>query len=303
MHSAALAQLANRMSAAARLSAATGDDPFARVKGLISEMIERLLKEAAEDAAHKGWCDKEMGETKAKKDELNGEIEALTTKIDKMKALSAKLKEEVATITKELADLEASQAEMDKVRAEEKALYDKNKPEMEEGLEGIKLALKVLREYYAKGEGAQGAGGGIIGMLEVIESDLSKGLAEMISVEETAAAEYDKVTKENEIIKTTKEQDVKYKTQEAKGLDQSVAELSSDREGLQTELDAVLDYYEKIKEQCVAKAEPYEERKKRREAEIAGLKEGLSILEGVALIEQDTTHRRIQLRGVARHAA
>merc|ERR1719482_2356493 len=301
LHSTALAQLANRMEAAARMGAAAGEDPFAKVKGLIAEMIERLLKEAEADAAHKGYCDKEMSETKAKKDELTTEIEELTTKIDKMTAEAAKLREEVAILTKELADLEASQAEMDKVRAEEKALYDKNKPEMEQGLEGIKLALKVLREYYAKEdkghEAAEGAGGGIIGMLEVIESDFSKGLAEMISEEETAAAEYEKVTKENAIMKTTKEQDVKYKTKEAKSLDKAVAELTSDREGLNTELDAVLDYWEKIKEQCIAKPEPYEERKKRREAEIAGLKEALSILEGEAvLLQRGAAQRQRKLR-------
>merc|ERR1719389_1252795 len=169
----------------------------------------------------------------AKKDELTTEIEELTTKIDGMLAESAKLKEEVAILSKELAELEASQAEMDKVRSEEKAAFDKNKPEMEEGLEGIKLALKVLRDYYAKEdkghEAAEGAGGGIIGMLEVIESDFTKGLAEMISIEEAAVAEYEKVTKENEILKVTKEQDVKYKTKEATGLDKAVAELTSDR--------------------------------------------------------------------------
>merc|ERR1719486_1741454 len=141
-----------------------------------------------------------MGETKAKKEELSEEIEALSTKIDKMSADSAQLKEEVAVLSKELAELSKLQQEMDKIRAEEKAAYDKNKPEMEEGLEGIKLALKVLREYYASGsfvqfkqQKAEGAAAGIIGMLEVVESDFSKGLAEMIAIEEAAVAEYEKV--------------------------------------------------------------------------------------------------------------
>merc|ERR1719265_1360926 len=151
LHSAALAQLANRMAAAARMGAASGEDPFAKVKGLISEMIEQLEKEAAEDAAKKAYCDKEMAETKAKKEELSTEIEELTTKIDKMSADSAKLKEEVAILSKELTDLAKSQEEMDKVREEENTAYTANKAEMEKGLEGIQLALKVLREYYAKG--------------------------------------------------------------------------------------------------------------------------------------------------------
>merc|ERR1719395_468883 len=293
MHSAALAQLANRMAAAARMGAAGGEDPFAKVKGLINDMIAQLMKEAEEEAAHKGYCDKEMGETKAKKEEL-------TTEIEKMTADSAKLKEEVAILSKELVDLAKSQAEMDKLREEENTAYVKNKAEMEQGLEGIKLALKVLREYYAKEDkahkAAEGAGSGIIGMLEVIESDFSKGLAEMIAIEEEAAAAYEKQTKENEIAKTTKEQDVKYKTKEAKSLDKAVAEYTGDREGLQTELDAVLDYWSKIQEQCVAKAEPYEERKKRREAEIAGLKEALAILEGeAALLQKKAVHRHITL--------
>jgi len=298
--STALAQLANRMQTVARFSAADGEDPFAKVKGLINDMIERLVKEAEADASHEAYCDKEMSETKAKKEELTDEIDKLSTKIDKMSAESANLKEEVATLSKELADLAKSQAEMDKLREEEKATYTTNKAEMEEGLEGIKLALKVLRDYYAtedKGhKAAEGAGSGIIGMLEVIESDFSKGLAEMISAEETAQADYERITKENEIAKTTKEQDVKYKTKTAKSLDKSVAETTSDKEGLQTELDAVLDYWEKIKEQCIAKPEPYEERKKRREAEIAGLKEALAILEGeAALIQKQSSRHSIFL--------
>jgi len=294
--SASLAQLANRMAAATRFSVSAGEDPFEKVKGLITEMIARLVKEAEEDAAHKAYCDKEMSETKAKKEELTDDIDGLNAKIDQMTAESKKLKEEVAVLSKELADLAKSQAEMDKLRAEEHAEYTVNRAEMEKGVEGIKLALKVLREYYAKEDkghqAAEGAAGGIIGMLEVVESDFSKGLAEIISEEENAQAAYEQTTKENEIAKVTKEQDVKYKTKEAKSLDKATAEATADRDGLQTELDAVLEYWDKIKEQCIAKPEPYEERKRRREAEIAGLKEALTILEGESSLLQ---------RGVTRH--
>merc|ERR1719498_1012569 len=187
---------------------------------------------------------------------------------------------------------------MDKLREEEKAAYEKNRPEMEQGIEGVKLALKILRDYYAKEdkahEAAEGAGGSIIGLLEVVESDFTKLLTEMIATEESAAQEYDIQTKENEVTKTMKEQDVKYKTKEHTQLDKTIAELTSDKEGLTTELDAIYEYLDKLKEQCTFKVEPYEERKRRREAEIAGLKEALTILEGEAVLLQGATRRALR---------
>merc|ERR1719231_1826175 len=106
------------------------------------------------------------------------------------------------------------------------------------------------------------------------------------------------MTQENKITKTTKEQDVKYKTKEKAGLEKFVSEAKTDLQGTQTELDAVLEYYEKLKDQCIAKPEPYEERKRRREAEIAGLKEALSILEGEAVALVQTGSAVSRLRGV-----
>merc|ERR1719321_364592 len=102
------------------------------------------------------------------------------------------------------------------------------------------------------------------------------------------------MTQENKVTKMTKEQDVKYKTKEFTALDKDVAELTADRDGSQTELDAVLEYDTKIKDRCVAKPDPYEERKKRREAEIAGLKEALSILEGQAFLQRRTSFRPVR---------
>merc|ERR1719436_1752709 len=293
-------------------AAHSGEDPFKKVKGLIADMIERLESEADADATHKAYCDKELAESHEKKDDKTAEIAKLTTKIDQMSARSAQLKGEVAALQKSLAELAASQAEMDKMRRDENAAFQKNKADMEQGLEGVKVALKVLRDYYARDDhahaAAQGAGGGIIGLLEVIESDFSKALAEFISVEETSAASYDKETKENEIQKTTDEQNVKYKQKEAGDLDRAIGEASSDRASVQTELDAVEEYLKSLAAKCTttgvnmgtagANGESYETRVARRAKEIAGLKEALTILEGEAsLLQSQRGGKRLSLRG------
>jgi len=302
-HSAALAQLASRIAVIARYGSKNGGDPFAKVKGLIGEMITKLEKEAEAEATEKAYCDEEMAKTEAKKAELDDDIAKLTNSIDKAAARSASLKEEVVELEKELATIAKTQAEMDKLRAEQNGNYKVAKAELEQGLGGVRKALGVLRDYYGgaaalvqesdanfnsfmqqpappqQHEKSSGAGGSIINILEVCESDFATNLAKEESEEADSAANYEKVTQENKVATTTKGQDAKYKTKEAAALDKQITELSSDKETSSTELAAVMEYYAKIKERCVAKPETYEQRKARREAEIEGLKEALSILE------------------------
>merc|ERR1719169_220371 len=92
---------------------------------------------------------------------------------------------------------------------------------------------------------AGGAGGSIIDILQVCESDFATNLAKEETEEADAAAEYEKTTQENKVTKATKEQDVKYKTAEAASLDKSISELSGDRDTSNTELSAVMEYYGK----------------------------------------------------------
>merc|ERR1719229_1880136 len=142
------------MASAMRFSARAGQDPFGKVKGLIADLITKLEGDAATDASHKAYCDKELAETEVKKGEKAYEIEKLSTKIAQMSARSAQLKEEVAALQKALAELAASQAEMTKLRSEEHELYVTSKATTEKGLEGTKLALKILKEYYNVGDHA-----------------------------------------------------------------------------------------------------------------------------------------------------
>merc|ERR1719215_2095726 len=122
-----------------------------------------------------------------------------------------------------------------------------------------------------------------------------KNLAALMTEEENAAAEYDRMSKENEIERTTKEQDVSYKVKESKQLDKTSSESTADRSAVQVELDANTEYLSRIQEQCIAKAEAYSERVRRREAEIVGLKQALSVLESeTAFLQRQEAHRKLR---------
>jgi len=310
-HSAALAQLASRISAVLRFGSA-GGDPFAKVKGLIQDMIARLESEAGADATEKAYCDEQIAKTEAKKGELEEDIAKMTSRIDRAAARSAQLKEEVQTLQAELAALAKDQAEMDRIRQESHADYGTAKADLELGLSGVRKAVGLLRDYYGSASllqddgkfgafmqqpaapethsKAQGAGESIINILQVCESDFASNLAKEEAAEADAQSEYEKVSQENAVVKTSKEQDVKYKSQEAKSQDKTAAEYSADRETTNSEYSAVLDYYGKIKDRCIAKPETYASRRARRDAEIKGLKQALSILEDETALVQRKRH-------------
>jgi len=313
-HSAALAQLASRISAVLRFGTAGGADPFGKVKSLIADMISKLEKEAASEADEKAYCDEQMAKTEAKKADLEDDVAKLTSKIDKAAAKSAGVKADVKEFQAQLSALAKEQAEMDNMRMEERANYAQAKSDLELGLSGVRKALSVLREYYGstgasmiqagsdmsdmmqqptmpeKHLKAGDAGSSIIGILEVCESDFATNLAEETSEEDDAEAAYEKKTQENSISKTRLDQDVKYGTQESQTLDKEIAELSGDRETTNSELSAVLEYYSKIKDRCIAKPMTYESRKARRTAEIQGLKEALAILQDETAFVQRRKH-------------
>lgn len=300
---ASMAQLAARVDAVVREGArvANNADVFKKVGAMISDMLAKMQQEAEEDATKKAFCDKEMSEAKAKQEDKSSDVEGLTAKIDTMTSQVQGLTADISKTQQELLDLAKAQSMMDKTRAEGKAAHDELKKTMQEGVDGVQTALKILREYYSRSkegyEAAEGVGTSIIGLLEVVESDFSKGLSEVVAEEDAALRTYEEETKMNAVLKTGKDKDLAYMTKEVKALEKNLADLSSDRDGTSTELAAVSEYLAKLEAQCVAKAEPYDMRKARRTAEIQGLKDALAALtsDEPALL-QVASHRRL-LRG------
>ena len=127
----------------------------------------------------------------------------------------------------------------------------------------ITLALKILKDFHAKA---------------LLTAQAVAASALLPPLTTRTAATYDKETKENAIEKTTKNQDVKYKTKGAAGLEKKAAELTTDIEGVTSELDAVNEYLASLDEKCTYTVGSYAVRKARLEAEVNGLKDALDIL-------------------------
>merc|ERR1719299_83573 len=296
LHSTALVSLAYRAAS----------DPFGKVRSMIEDMIAKLLQEAAEEATQKAFCDKEIGESKKSKDEKQGKLDKVNSRLEKAQSTIATLTEQITTLSKEVADSDAALAEATALRNKEKTTFKAVEKDLSESQEACAAATEVLREYY---EGAsfiqtaqkaktqadeQGDGSGILGMLEVAESDFATALAEARTVEGTAQAEYDKMKAEAKMLKATKTMEIKGKQSEIGSLKTTVSDLGVDKEGITGELDAVLAYLDKLKPQCETKVPSYEERKAAREQEIEGLKNALDILQAPALLQTGRHLRRAQ---------
>merc|ERR1719456_92425 len=133
-----LASLATRVAA----------DPFAKVKKLIQELIERLLQEAADEANHKGWCDKETGKAKQARNYKAEEIEKLNGRLALNEALRDKLVEEIDVLDTEIKALEDELAKATKMRADEKAENEATIKEAQEGKDAVEMAIDILSKFY-----------------------------------------------------------------------------------------------------------------------------------------------------------
>merc|ERR1719482_2228411 len=108
------------------------------------------MQQAADEADHKAWCDKEMGATQGKVEGHQSKIEKLAAKIDTATAGIAQLAESIQHNQEALSTLTKHQAEMTKMRTAEKEEFAKLSKDYEEGIAGLGNALAILRDYYAK---------------------------------------------------------------------------------------------------------------------------------------------------------
>lgn len=302
-HSFALAQLANRVKSG---------DPMAKVKGLIEEMIAKLMDELNKEVGQKAFCDAEMGKSAKALEEKGLKLNKYKTRLDKAETEKMELTSAVKELEAEIGEIDKAQAEATKIRTEENEEFKKAQADYKSSEDACAQAIEVLKEYYGgesfiqlkvqlrvKSESevdeqsgsSNDAGSMIVSFLETAQSDFAALLAEVQASENEAKKAYDALTTENKVAKASKQATIKSNMSQIKMLTTNIEDTSDDHADTAKELDAVNAYIEKLKPECESKAMSAAEKIAARKQEIEGLKEALSILSGPGAAFLQTGHR------------
>jgi len=193
------------------------------------------------------------------------------------------------------------------LRQEEKAENEQTLKDSREAQTAVSQAVTVLKEFYARAaeatalaqeavvrrqmpspppifdgpyQGLQPENGGVIAMLEVIQSDFARLESTTSAMEATNQQDFDRQMTELGVLKAQRTKDVEHKTRMKQNNEQALADRRNDLSSDQKELDAANAYYDKLKPSCIDAGTTFEERDQRRQEEIQSLQEALRILNG-----------------------
>merc|ERR1719207_259821 len=228
--------------------------PFDKVKKMIKDMIVKLMEEATEESEHKGWCDTEMSTNKQTREDKADQVSTLTAESEELTAKIEKLANEMAELSDAIA---AAVAEATELRTKEKAKNEVTVAEAKEAQVAVAKALTVLNDFYAKAaeatafvqgpaedapatfdkpyKGMGGESGGVIGMLEVIESDFARLEAETSTAESEAQAEFERFSDDSAQDKAVKNMDLENKGKDKAAAESDLIATKKDLEATQTE--------------------------------------------------------------------
>jgi len=296
------AQTLNSFELAAVARKLESGGPFDGVVTLIKDLISKKQAQGAKEASKQQYCETEMSANKKTREEKTDEVEDLQAAADKINATIASLGEEVATLNTDVTDMKKAVREATAVRTKEKAKNIATIADAKAAQAAVAQAIGVLQEFYAKAGQAtafvqeghqqpipeamdskpyQGMGaesGGVLGMMEVIQSDFARLETETTSAESAGASEYEEFMDDSTIDIASKEKDVEGKQDRIEREQQKLFEKSSDLKAVEAELGAAVKTFEELKPQCADAEASYEEQKKLREEEMATLQQALDAL-------------------------
>jgi hypothetical protein len=287
-------------------------NPFAKVKELIQQLIERLNNEALNEANQKGWCDKEIANAEHDRSYRWQDTKTLSANLLQLEASKANLEEVITETTQELATLNKALNDAMKLRGEEKAENKQTLTAAREGKAALDNAIKVLQTFYRKSsragssgyqgllqkqspvdadmaeaghggihkgayKGNQAAAGGILGMLATIASDFERTIKATTDEEETSRADFAAFSKETSASIKSNEQGLKNAKGDLEIASSDIVQSLSDLRENQVLLDNSVKQLEMLRPACIDTGMTWDQRKEAREREIQALKDCLDV--------------------------
>jgi hypothetical protein len=267
--------------------------PFDKVRKLIQDLQQRLRDEAQADQKQKSYCDTALAKAGNDVDRYTSETTDTTADIRDSEAKRDELEESIRLLANGLAENADSVAEATSTRSAEKASNAQILKDATTGLTAVKDAIKSLKQYYAtaflqartvaSSNPYQSQSDGmtaVFGLLEVIASDFDHTVRATKVAEEAAAREFYKLSTalkvDTKSKETTKTMDIQYLKETNATIKEQNGTLTSKTELLEL----AKQEHEALKTTtCNNAGMSYEEKKEKRDAEIAGLQQALCMLE------------------------
>merc|ERR1719247_1794608 len=262
------------------LAIKVAEDPFVKIKGMIQDMIEKLLEEEADEANHKGWCDEEISKTVKDRDYRLKDIEDLHASLEGLNAREEKLTLEKTELEEQVATLNSDYTNQTKERADEKAENEETVSEAKVGVSAIKQALEILSHFYGEAAqatveegliqqpsveddapdagfdgaytGAQGSSTGIVGMMEVILGDFERTISDTEELEASQKKEFVDYERETQVSISVKQAALTATSDELTSTTEEIANELKEMRTQQGLFDTKTQEWEELLPGCVA---------------------------------------------------
>jgi len=292
LHSAELAALAMKVR----------DDPFAKVKGLIDDMITKLEEQGENDATAKENCETDLAAATGDRETLLVDIAKTEANIVQKNMEIKKLKVENKEMAAENAELQSQLQEATDLRDAESVHNAQTLEDAEEGKVAVGKAITALRRVYGEDllqkeepvegtpttsysgdyEGKQDKGNKILGFLETIKSDFEATITAVETAETEAKTEYDTLKGNVETEVGSNDDTISDNEGSISTKETEVFDLEADLKDEKKDKDEKNAEIERIKPACVDLAINFDKRAAQRTEEIATLNEAKGLLDDVA---------------------
>jgi len=295
------------------LAIKAGSDPFVAVKEMISGLITKLQKQMADSQSNKAACDKNIGAAELARGDASTAVTQLNTELASTEARRDALVEDMQEINATITALDKKKKELVKIRAEEASEAAETIAESKTALEGVQQAKQVITDFYSNAseatvkkqaassdsknqsllqsaankpedkayKGKQAASKGIIGTLEVIQSDFERTISDTAASNRTAEKEQQKIQNDMAVTKAEKLKSKEVKKGFKAEADSAISDAKANMQGEISKLKSALLQLTNLEAKCGVGV-TYDARKAARAQEMQALEEAIAAIDGVA---------------------